>query len=123
MGSNSVLKGSSAVASRTETDASNTTLQNIAGIGSTPGHAERSQQLDDIVAQVSAEMGLKTYDATYQCAPGDPVQHVTVPYKSEACRAAKQNWFQVYACNDVERMGAANQQCLESCGNAGCDEQ
>lgn len=123
MGSNSVLKGSSAVASLTETDDSNTTLQNIAGIGSTPGHAERSKQLDDVVVQVSAEMGLKTYDATYQCAPGDPVQRVTVPYKSEACRVAKQNWFQVYACNDVERMGAANQQCLESCGHAGCDEQ
>ncbi|MDD0842552.1 hypothetical protein [Pseudomonas sp. Gutcm_11s] len=123
MGSNGVLKGSSAVASHTETDASNATLQNIAGIGSTPGHAERSQQLDDIVAQVAADAGMKTYDATYQCSPEEQPQHVTVPYKSEACRVAKQNWFQVYACNDVEHMGAANQKCLESCGNAGCDEQ
>lgn len=123
MGNNAALKGSSAVASRTEADASNATLQNIAGIGSTPGHDERSQQLDDIVAQVAADMGMKTYEATYQCAPEDPVQHVTVPYKSEACLAAKQNWFQVYACNEVESMGAANQQCLDSCGNAGCDEQ
>lgn len=123
MGTNSALKGSSAVARRSETDASNATLQNIAGISSTPGHAERSQQLDDIVAQVAADAGMKTFDATYQCSPEEPQQHVTVPYKSEACRVAKQNWFQVYACNDVERMGAANQKCLESCGNAGCDEQ
>ena len=120
MGNNTTLKGSSAVAG---TDASNATLQNIAGMGSTAGHAERSQKLDDIVAKVAADSGMKTLNATYQCAPGDPVQSVTVPYKTEACAAAKKNWFSVYACNDVEHMSAANQQCIQGCGNANCDEQ
>ena len=123
MGNNSALKGSSAVAGRAGTDASTATLQNIAGMGSTAGHAERSQKLDDIVSKVAADSGMKTLNATYQCAPGDPVQSVTVPYKSEACGAAKKNWFSVYACNDVEHMSAANQQCIQGCGSANCDEQ
>ncbi|VVO33921.1 hypothetical protein [Pseudomonas fluorescens] len=123
MSNNGTLKGSSAVASNAGGDASTATLQNIAGMGSTAGHAERSQKLDDIVAKVAADSGLKTRKATYQCAPGDPVQSVTVPYKTEACAAAKKNWFSVYACNDVEHMNAANQQCIQGCGNANCDEQ
>lgn len=123
MSNNGTLKGSSAVGSSAGGDASTATLQNIAGIGSTAGHAERSQKLDNIVAKVAADSGLKTLKATYQCAPGDPVQSVTVPYKTEACAAAKKNWFSVYACNDVEHMSAANQQCIQGCGSANCDEQ
>ncbi|WP_150644011.1 hypothetical protein [Pseudomonas fluorescens] len=123
MSNNGTLKGSSAVGSNAGGDASTATLQNIAGMGSTAGHAERSQKLDDIVAKVAADSGMKTRNVTYRCAPGDPEQSVTVPYKTEACAAAKENWFSVYACNDVEHMSAANQQCIQGCGNANCDEQ
>lgn len=123
LGNSSLLKGSSAVASNAGTDASTATLKNIAGMGSTAGHAERSQKLDDIVAKVAADGGMKTMVAKYRCSAEEPEQSVTVPYKTEACRAAKQNWFAVYACNDVEHMSAANQQCVQGCGNANCDEQ
>lgn len=125
MSNNSGLKGSSAVASRAEAeaDSSAATLQNIAGMGSTPGHAERSQELDDIVAKVAADSGMQTRIVSYQCAPDDPEQSLTVPYKTAACGDAKENWFKVYACNDVDNMSAANQQCLDSCGSASCEEQ
>ncbi|WP_457978362.1 hypothetical protein L0Y47_22820 [Ectopseudomonas composti] len=120
----SSMQGSAAVSSRASSDASTSTLQNMAGItsGESSSHAARSQELDDIVTKLAADGGMKTLNATYQCAPGDPVQSVTVPYKSEACAAAKRNWFSVYACNDVEHMSAAIEQCRQGCGNPNCDE-
>ncbi|MEK1941999.1 MAG: hypothetical protein AAAB16_16645 [Pseudomonas sp.] len=115
--------GSAAVATR-PADASATSLQNMAGINAATDNARatRGQQLDQIVAKVAADGGMKTMVASYRCSAEEPLQSVTVPYKTEACRAAKQNWFAVYACNEVASMSAANEQCRQGCGNVNCDE-
>jgi len=117
-------KGSAAIGNRAEADALNESLKNMAGMSSSgsSSHAERSQQLDDIVGKLAAEGGMQVYKASYRCSEDDPLTEFNVPYKSKACAAAKENWFKVYACNDVYHMTEANQQCLAACGNAGCDE-
>jgi len=122
--SNTANVGSAAVAARPPATAAATSLQNMAGINAATDNARatRSQQLDQIVAKVAADGGIKTMVARYRCSAEEPEQSVTVPYKTEACRAAKQNWFAVYACNEVARMSAANEQCRQGCGNVNCDE-
>lgn len=116
--------GSEAAAVSESTSTANTSLQNMAGInaGADAARAARSQQMDTIVANLAAEGGLKTVVYSYRCSAEEQLQTVTVPYKSEACRAAKENWFAVYACNSVERMSAANEQCRQGCGNIQCNE-
>ncbi len=122
MATGRVGSGSAAVSANTST--ANTSLQNMAGInaGTDSTRAARSQQMDAVVAKLAAEGGLRTAAYSYRCSAEEPLQTVTVPYKSEACRAAKENWFAVYACNNVERMSAANEQCRQGCGNIQCNE-
>ncbi len=124
MGSQPGAKGSAAMASRNEADALNESLKNMAGMGSASdaSQARRSQELDDIVRKVAADSGMKTKEFKYQCGPNEPIKSVSVPYKTEACAAAKQNWFNVYACNDVENMSQANQRCQQGCGSPSCEE-
>lgn len=123
MNSSSIAAAAAAVNSSNAPTA-NTSLQNIAGINVSTDNARaaRSQELDNIVSKLSAEGNIKTVISTYRCSAEEPLQSVTVPYKTEACRAAKENWFAVYACNNVERMSAANEQCRVGCGNIQCDE-
>ncbi|GAB7530228.1 hypothetical protein PS3A_26390 [Pseudomonas sp. 3A(2025)] len=124
MGNQAGLKGSSAVGSRNEADALNQSLKNMAGMGVANGaaQAQRSKELDDIVRKVAADGGMKTQEFSYRCGPDEPAKSVSVPYKTEACRVAKQNWFNVYACNDVENMSKANQLCQQGCGSPSCEE-
>jgi hypothetical protein len=102
----------------------NTSLQNMAGMDTATANArsERSKKLDDIVVKLANDGGMKVLNVKYQCAPSDPVQTVSVPYKSQACATAKENWFTVYACNDVDRMSAATEKCRQACGDPSCDE-
>lgn len=102
----------------------NTSLQNMAGMDTATANAraERSKKLDDIVVKLANDGGMKVLNVKYQCAPSDPVQTVSVPYKSQACAAAKEKWFTVYACNDVDNMSAATERCRQACGSPNCDE-
>ncbi len=90
--------------------------------GKASADAARSDELNDNIAAVAARIGMKMREFTYQCGPQGEKTSVNVPYRSEACAAAKEYWFQVYACNDVYNMDKAIDQCRSGCGNPNCEE-
>ncbi len=90
--------------------------------GKASADAARSDELNDNIAAVAARIGMKMREFTYQCGPQGEKTSVNVPYRSEACAAAKEYWFQVYACNDVYNMDKAIAQCRSGCGNPNCEE-